>query len=237
VPASRERSQPAAHQLPRGRHGLPRAFVIKNQRDRIFASLAAVCAAKGYPDVTVQDITEHAGVSRRTFYDLFSDKEQCFLAAYDLVVERLLVEVKDAYSQGDVPWPERLAAALRALISLYMAEPDFARLITVEVLGAGHEALAHRDAALRQFAIFFEPGAASLPVAPSDRQLLVQAGIGGLYEILYAQIIEGRTEHLPELLPELLYCVLVPYLGHAGAVAARDRERNAQAAASAEDRR
>ena len=61
--------------LPRGRHGLSRAFVINNQRERIFASLAAVCAAKGYAEVTVQDITQHAGVSRRTFYDLFADKE------------------------------------------------------------------------------------------------------------------------------------------------------------------
>jgi AcrR family transcriptional regulator len=207
---------------------LPRAFVIRNQRDRIFASLAAVCAAKGYPDVTVQDITEHAGVSRRTFYDLFSDKEQCFLAAYDLVVERLLAQVNNAYSSGDAPWPERIIAAVRALVGLFMAEPDFARLITVEVLGAGHVALAHRDAALRQFAVFFEPGAASLPEALTDRQLLVQAVIGGLYEILYAQIMEGKTERLPELLPELVYCVLVPYLGHTQALAARDGARLAQ---------
>jgi AcrR family transcriptional regulator len=211
-----------AQQLPRGRHGLPRAFVIKNQRDRIFASLAAVCAAKGYPNVTVQDITEHAGVSRRTFYDLFSDKEACFLAAYDLVVKRLLVEVNSAYSKGNLPWSERIAAALQALVRLYMAEPDFARLITVDVFGAGHVALAHRDAALRQFAVFFEPGAAGLPVATTDRHLLVQAVIGGLYEILYAQIMEGKTDRLPELLPELLYCVLVPYLGHAQAAVARD---------------
>jgi AcrR family transcriptional regulator len=196
--------------------------VVKNQRDRIFASLAAVCAEKGYPEVTVADITEHAGVSRRTFYDLFTDKEQCFLEAYDLVVERLLVDVNAAYGAGEGPWPERIAAAVRALVGLYMAEPDFARLITVEVLGAGHQALARRDGALGQFAIFFEPGAAALPVAMTERRLLVQAVIGGLYEILYAQIIEKKTEHLPDLLPGLVYCVLVPFLGHADAIAARD---------------
>ena len=75
---------------------------------------------------------------------------------------------------------------------------------------------------MRQFAVFFEPGAAGLPVAMTERRLLVQAVIAGLYEVLYAQIIDRNTEHLPELLPALVYCVLVPYLGHAGAIAVRD---------------
>jgi AcrR family transcriptional regulator len=230
--ARREHHHPDGRRLPRGRHGLPRAFVVRNQRDRIFASLATVCALKGYAEVTVQDITQHAGVSRRTFYDLFSDKEQCFLAAYDQVIERLLAAVSAAYWAGEVPWPERIAAALKALVGLYMAEPDFARLITVEVLGAGHRALAHRDAALRQFAVFFEAGTAGLPASMEDRHLLVQAVIGGLYEILYSQIMEGKTERLPELLPELMYCVLVPYLGHGAAIAARDAARLAAAEAA-----
>jgi AcrR family transcriptional regulator len=198
--------------------------VIKNQRDRIFASLAAVCADKGYADVTVQDITEHAGVSRRTFYDLFSDKEQCFLAAYDAVIERLLAQVRAAYLSGDSPWPERIAAALSMLVKLYMAEPDFARLVTVEILCAGQAGMSHREAALRQFAVFFETGAANLP-ARIDRHVLVQAVIGGLYEILYSQILDGSTEELTELLPELVYCVLVPYLGHSAAMGARDAAR------------
>ena len=223
--ASRDHRPVDAQQLPRGRHGLPRAFVISNQRDRIFASLAAVCAAKGYANVTVQDITEHAGVSRRTFYDLFDDKEQCFLAAYDVVVARLTREVQAAYSAQDTPWTGRIAAALRAIVGLYVAEPEFARLITVEVLGAGHAALARRDAALRQFAVFFEPVAEQLTPAIEGRELLVQAVIGGLYEILYVHSIEGRTQRLPKILPELVYCVVVPYLGHAAALEARDAAR------------
>jgi AcrR family transcriptional regulator len=223
--ASGDRRVTDAQQLPRGRHGLPRAFVIKNQRDRIFASLACVCSAKGYANVTVQDITDDAGVSRRTFYDLFADKEQCFLAAYDLVVERLWREVEAAYSSGELPWTGRISAALRAIVRLYIAEPDFARLITVEVLGAGHAALARRDAALRRFAVFFEPAAAQLPDAIAEREVLVQAVIGGLYEILYIYSIEGRTERLPAILPELVYCVVVPYLGPAAALEARDAAR------------
>lgn len=214
-----------ATRLPRGRHGLSRAFVVNNQRERIFASLATVCALKGYPEVTVQDITQHAGVSRRTFYDLFADKEACFLAAYDLITERVIGVLGRAYCVTDDTWSERISAALAALVELFIAEPDFARLFTVEVLGAGHTALARRDAALRQFAVFFEAGLRELPADVDDRELLVHAVIGGLYEILYTQIIEGQTERLPDLLPELIYCVLVPYVGPTQALAARDGAR------------
>jgi AcrR family transcriptional regulator len=211
--------------LPRGRHGLPRAVVVENQRTRIFDALAAVCAAKGYAEVTVRDITDYAGVSRHTFYDLFSDKEQCFLAMYDVVVHRLLDRVSAAYYAGDRPWPERIGAALRALVELCAADPNLARLTMVEVLSAGPHALATRDGALHRFAVFFEPGRAGLPDDMGSQHLLAQGVIGGLYEALYAQILDGQTERLPELLPDLVYCMLVPYLGHPRALAASEAER------------
>ena len=213
-----------ARQLPSGRHGLPRSFVVENQRGRIFESLAAVSAAKGYADVTVKDVVDDAGVSRRTFYDLFADKEQCFLAAYDEIVERLFVAVDRAYSTGDRPWPERLAAALHALVANYAGERDLARLAMVDVLAAGPNALARRDATLRRFAVFFEEGQQRLPAMMAMQEMLSQAVVGGLYEALYWYIAEGEAERLPELMPDLIYCALVPYLGHAGALAAIDTE-------------
>ena len=212
-------------QLPRGRHGLTRAFVVENQRERIFDSLAFVCALHGYGEVTVQDITEHAGVSRRTFYDLFRDKQDCFLAAHDLIMDQLLRAVGAAYSEGDRPWTERMAAALRAVIDRFGTEPEFARMVIVEVLAAGRAALEHRDAALRRFAVFWEPAIAMLPEGMTDGERLTQAVLGGLYEALYMAIVEDQTDELPELLPDLLYCVAVPYLGHEAALAASDAER------------
>jgi AcrR family transcriptional regulator len=194
--------------------------VVENQRERIFYSLAVSCAERGYGGVTVRDIIEHAGVSRRTFYDLFHDKEDCFLAAYDAVINRLLREVSAAYSQGERPWAERVAVALRAVIEQFVAGPEFARLIIVEVLAAGRVALEHRDAALRRFAVFFERGGALLPETMVGKETLTQAVIGGLYEALYTAIVEGQTDQLPALVPDLLYCVLVPYLGHDSAIAA-----------------
>jgi AcrR family transcriptional regulator len=198
---------------------------VQNQRDRIIASLAAVCAERGYPATTVEAVIVHAGVSRRTFYDLFADKEECFIAAYDLIMERLLRDVGQAYSAGERPWPQRLAALLRAVIELFTAEPAIARLVIVEVLAAGRPALQHRDAALERFAAFFEAGEAELPPAMESRTLLAQAVIGGLYETLYTSTVEQQVARLPELLPDLVYCALVPYLGHAAALAASEAER------------
>ena len=225
MPAPSHASRPGSRQLPRGRHGLPRAFVVQNQRERIFDSLAAVCAEKGYPATTVEAVTVDAGVSRRTFYDLFADKEDCFISAYDLIVDRLLGAVEQAYRAGDRPWAQRLASAVRAVVELFTAEPAIARMVIVEVLGAGRRAVQHRDAALARFAAFFEAGRAALPSAMEGQELLAQAVIGGLYEALYTYTVDGHVDQLPELLPELVYCALVPYLGHAGALAAGEAER------------
>lgn len=212
-------------QLPRGRHGLSRTLVVENQRERILTALAAVCTAKGYPAVTVEDICVRAGVSRRTFYDLFADKEQCFLAAYEQIALRLLTTFDEAYRAAERSWPERVGAALRALIKLLAAEPELARVGTVEVLAAGPRALARRDGALRAFSAYFDGGRAALPESMADRELVTEAVVGGLYELLYSYVLEGRGDELSELLPDLLYCAVVPYVGHARAMAAREAER------------
>jgi AcrR family transcriptional regulator len=222
-------------QLPRGRHGLPRSFVVDNQRRRIFHSLAAVCAEKGYGEIRVQDIIDHAGLSRRTFYDLFADKEECFLAAYDVIVARVFDHVDAAYRHGERPWAQRVAAALGALIERYITDPGQARLVMVEPLAVGQRALERRDATLRRFSVFFEAGADELPAAMTGRELLAEAVTGGLYEALFTYIVTGRIDRLPELLPDLVYCALVPYLGHAAALAAREAERASRQSRSAAD--
>src|ERR1700753_1712863 len=88
----------AMQPLPRGRHGLPHAFIVTNQRERLLSAIAIACTTKSYPTVTIKDITDGARVSRRTFYDLFTDKEDCFLAAYDTFVENTFVALTDTYT-------------------------------------------------------------------------------------------------------------------------------------------
>jgi AcrR family transcriptional regulator len=225
VAAGSDNEYGSDQRLPRGRHGLSRAFVVSNQRERIITALAEVCAAKGYGAVTVEDIIGRAGVSRRTFYDLFSDKQDCFLLAYDAVVDRVFRSVDAAYRASELPWPERVAAGLSALLDAFASEPAVARLVMVEVLAAGRRAVERRDEMLRRFEVFFTTGTHALPVSEAERALIARAVVGGISEALYTRIITGETERLPQSAPELLYCALVPYLGHAQAAASSSRLR------------
>jgi AcrR family transcriptional regulator len=201
---------------------LTRAFVITNQRERLLDAIAQAGVEKGYAAVTVRDVTERAGVSRRTFYDLFADKEECFIAAYDTVVDRTFATLDTAYALGGPLWPDRVESVLDALLELSAAEPAFAHLVMVDVLAAGRAALERRDAVLRRFAQFLEPGRAGLPTGLAGGELIAHAVVGGLYEALYKRIQARETAQLPELVAELLYCTLVPFTGHVQALAISD---------------
>src|SRR2546427_1607903 len=114
-------------QLPsgRGRHRLPRAFVVANQRDRILDAIAHEVAHVGYPNVTVADVRRRAGVSSKTFYELFSDKADCFLAAYDAAIALLRERVGKVFEEMPNPSPKRTRAVLARVLELFAAEPDF----------------------------------------------------------------------------------------------------------------
>ncbi|HEV7687975.1 MAG TPA: helix-turn-helix domain-containing protein, partial [Acidimicrobiia bacterium] len=90
--------------LPSGRHGLTREAVVASQRGRLVDAMAQIVAEKGYPATTVADVVERAGVSRRTFYEQFADKEACFLAAYDVGLTVVLSRIREAVEGV----PERL---------------------------------------------------------------------------------------------------------------------------------
>src|SRR5215217_1719697 len=118
-----------------------------------------VVSDRGYPETRVVDVIGVAGVSRKTFYELFDSKEDCFLAAYDVLLDNLLNEATDAFeATPGAPWAERIRAALEGLLGHLAAHPDEARFAIVEVLAAGPKALARRDSALRQFTGFLEAG-------------------------------------------------------------------------------
>jgi AcrR family transcriptional regulator len=223
VAGGADESQP--RQLPRGRHGLPRAFVVENQRERMLDAMAEVTAAKGYGDVTVADIIEHARVSRRTFYENFADKEECFNAAYDAIVDRIFEHVIAAFSRGEGGWPQRMGRGLSALVDVLVAEPAFARLSLVDVLAVGRSARERRDHVIRQFTMFLEPGRDELPPGSSAPAELSLAVVGGIYDIAYFRILHDELDELPGLVPDLLYCVLLPYVGHKRALTERERLR------------
>src|SRR6266511_5092493 len=100
-------------QLPRGRHGLPRETVTQSQQGRILQSMVQAVAQRGYQETRVADVVEGAGVARKTFYDYFDDKQDCFLAAYDQVSARMFETASAAFNErADAPWAERIRLSM-----------------------------------------------------------------------------------------------------------------------------
>jgi AcrR family transcriptional regulator len=201
--------------------------VTESQRNRIHQAMVEVVSARGYPETRVVDVIGVAGVSRKTFYELFESKEDCFLAAYDVLLGNLLADATEAFeSNADGPWAERVAAGLGALLEHLAQHPDEARFAIVEVLAAGPKALARRDAALRQFSGFLESGRSESSVdLPGITSIAV---IGGVNELLYSEILHGAAGRLPSRLPDLMFWVALPYLGADAAAGERERVRRAK---------
>ncbi len=208
--------------LPRGRHGLSREAVRTSQRDRILRAMVEVVAELGYPETRVVDVIKRAGVSRKTFYEFFSDREECFLAAYDLALDGLLRGTEQAYeSAGGERWAERIRVALQAFLGMMAEHPELAKFCVVDVLAAGPRALARRDAAIRQFTGIIDAGRSE-----SERDLPAITALsiaGGINELIYSELLKGAGPELPQRLPEIIYWLTQPFLGTDAAEAERRR--------------
>jgi AcrR family transcriptional regulator len=127
--------------------------------------MVEVVSERGYPETRVVDVIEVAGVSRKTFYELFDGKEQCFLTTYDSLLGSVYADTSEGFeSLPGAPWVERAGAGLSALLEHLAAHPSAARFAIVEVLAAGPKALSRRDAALRQFTGLIESGRAETSI-------------------------------------------------------------------------
>jgi AcrR family transcriptional regulator len=188
-------------QLPKGRHGLSRAFIASNQRERLLDAIANVVADKGYASTRVADITEYAGVSRKTFYELFTDKEDCFLAAYDAITALLMERMAQGLAAvADGSWEVKVHALLGEFLAFLASEPAFARMCIVEVLGSGPAGLARRDAAIEAFFPVVDQLPRSQP--GSEKWLSPMTPVfvtGGILEVVYAAIRRGEIASLPDL--------------------------------------
>jgi len=215
---SAEEYPPELARLPPGRHGLPREFVVRNQRERLIAGLAEAIAENGYSGTTIAHITKHAAVSRRTFYEHFSSKDECFVVAYDTVMEDLRSRVSTAF-EAEEDWPHAVKAGIAAMLEFLAAEPHLARLCMVEALVAGPVVVERYDAAIQSFVPYFKQGREGRApevlsrLSPTTEEALV----GGMVSLISRRIIAGKAEQLEELLPDLVEFTLTPYLGSAEA--------------------
>lgn len=201
--------------LPRGRHGLSREYIARNQRERLIAALAESLYEHGYERTTVDAIGRRAGVSKSDFYQRFGSKDACFLAAYDAAVERIRECVLDACAEAE-EWALRVRAALAALLALMASEPAQTRLALVDGLRAGRGVYDRYQEALQSFVPYLrrdapDPPEGRLPPATDE------AVVGGIASLLARRAVAGETERLEELLPEVAEFALTPYLGTAEA--------------------
>jgi AcrR family transcriptional regulator len=213
-------------QLKPGRHGLEPEVVAESQRRRLLAAVIEAVAEQGYLDTRLTDIIARAGVSRKTFYDHFTEKEECFLAAYDLEVSQLIEAAATGFAgEGPRPWPEQVRDGVRAFLRYLVEHPAAARVFIVDAMGAGQRAIAKREAAVRSFTYFVDAGRSESAHEVPGRVAL--AVLGGINELLASELLHGSPENLDSLAPDMVYLVTVPFLGPDGALAERQLTREA----------
>jgi AcrR family transcriptional regulator len=196
--------------LPAGRHGLSRSFVVSNQRERILAAVADAVFDVGYSGLTVAEIVTRAGVSRRTFYDQFADKQDAFFAAYDASVQQAMMAAATGFASSE-RWSEQVRFGLHGFLSFLADDPAFTRMAVLEIPLAGEEGRARHLAGRAGFELFLAPGA---ELAGRDVPALVPKAVGsGIFELVNARVVRGDTERLLDLLPACVYQCLAPYLG------------------------
>jgi len=167
---------------------------------------------KGYRAVTVADIVRRAGIARNTFYDNFSSKEDCFLATQDFAVEESLRRVVDAAAEEE-GWEARLAAGLGAFLKYVAGEPALARTCIVEALSAGDAAQERYEQSLQAFLPLLRIGREDSPHGDELPGTLEETIVGGIFWVIYQRIVQGQTEQIESLLPDLVDFALTPYIG------------------------
>jgi AcrR family transcriptional regulator len=171
-------------------------------------------AEKGYAAATIADITRHAAVSRRTFYEHFGSKDECFVAAYETVMAELSRRVGEAFDQEE-EWPQAIKAGITAMLEYLTAEPHLARLSMVEALVAGPVVIERYDAAIQSLVPYFQAGreGRSTEVLAGLSPTTEEALVGGMVSLISRRVFADRTEELESLLPDLVEFTLTPYLG------------------------
>lgn len=195
-----------------GRQRLPREFIAQHQRVRIIDALAQEVSEKGYRSVTVADIVKRAAVARNTFYENFSSKEDCFLAAQQLAMSAALEQVVAAAGEHE-SWPQRVRAGLTAFLEYVTEEPALARTCMVEGLSAGPAAIKYYEESQHAFVSLFQLGRDVSPYGGDLPETFEEAIIGGVFWIVYQRLADSEADAFAELTPEVIEFALTPYIG------------------------
>jgi AcrR family transcriptional regulator len=220
------RSRPA-HSGQGREHPDGREQVSEIQHGRILAAMVAVAVERGAGNATVARVVARSGVSRRTFYEQFEDREECFLGAFDEAVARIAAVVVPAYREPS-KWRERVRAGLAALLEFLDCQRDWGRLPIVEALGAGPRALERRRGVLIQIIAVVDRGREEARGNGNPQPLAAEGIVGGVLSLIHSRLLDDSNAPLLELLGPLMAMIVLPYLGPAAA--RRELERPVPAA-------
>jgi AcrR family transcriptional regulator len=218
VQAALELLANSSGKFPSGVRKFPSELIRAIQRERLIIAMLNAAAELGYLETNVQDVIDRAGVSRPTFYEHFSNKEDCFLAAFDSSAERLRKKVHSAARKGGDVWRDRVRFALEALLRFASREPDTARTMVVEARAASSAAVRRRVELMDDFARCLQTEAEELiPEGRVQTAVTAQGVVGGVESLLYSRLCKQEYDQLEPLLPSLMYFVVLPYEGHEAA--------------------
>ena len=198
--------------LPSGRDDLAEPVIAHSQRERILNGMAAACASKGFAATTIADVVEPAGVSRATFYELFKDKEDCLQASMELSLADAMGRIVEVYSP-DKPWATMVRDATRVFLELLASRPDFARMALIEAPAAGGRSLEMYASAKRVLQALLDRGRSDPLEEEAIPSSASRGALAAAEQLIVGQILAGNTERLPELLPDIVYIITIPYLG------------------------
>ena len=200
-----------------------RVQVAEMQRSRLLAAAVRTVEELGYAHATVANITRRARVSRRTFYDLFANREDCLVAVLEDAAQRIGIEIDRGGLEG-LPWRERVRGGLWTILSFFDREPVLARVCVVQALRGSQGVLERREEILRDLAVVLDEGRSAGGVRGGECPPLTAEGlVGAAFAIVYARLLRGDREPLTGLLSELMGMIVLPYLGPG--VARREQAR------------
>ena len=198
-------------------------YVSALQRSRLLSATFALVGERGYEGVSARSVSERAGVSNRTFYQAFSDREDCFLAAFDHAVGGLELELRAAW-ESEREWSARVRVGLAVLLEMLDREPAVRQLVFVEALVAGPRVLARRTLVLRRLAGALDEGrtgaesVAGVPGDPGGATLTAEGVVGATFGVIHARLLDAHPEPLGGLLKPLMGIIVLPYRGSVAAM-------------------
>jgi AcrR family transcriptional regulator len=187
-------------------------LVTSSKRQAILDGMLEAVGAEGYENTSVRTVLDRTGVYRQAFYDNFADKDECYLQAYDVGVQRVEALALAAAAE-ESGWTGQLRAGLGALLDFLDAEPDIGRALLVEVHAAGPEALAKRSAAMAHINLFLDQAREVAGQSESPPAIAGEGIAAGIHAVIHSRLATGSSDGFRQLLPEFMYFAVLPYFG------------------------